>query len=109
VKKDLEAARRLYTAAATKGNGKAMHNLAVLYAEGVSGDPDYRNAAQWFRKAADHGVPDSQYNLAILYARGIGVEQNFAESYKWFALAAQRGDKDAAKKRDDVAARLDAQ
>lgn len=109
VKKDLEAARRLYTAAATKGNGKAMHNLAVLYAEGISGDPDYRNASQWFRKAADRGIPDSQYNLAILYARGIGVEQNFAESYKWFALAAQQGDKDAAKKRDDVAARLDAQ
>jgi localization factor PodJL len=109
VKKDLDAARRLYTAAATKGNGKAMHNLAVLYAEGISGDPDYRSAAQWFRKAADRGVPDSQYNLAILYARGIGVEQNFAESYKWFALAAQQGDKDAGKKRDEVAARLDAQ
>jgi len=109
VKKDLEAARRLYTAAANKGNGKAMHNLAVLYAEGISGDPDYRNASQWFRKAAEHGVADSQYNLAVLYARGIGVEQNLAESYKWFALAAQQGDKDAGKKRDDVAARLDAQ
>jgi localization factor PodJL len=109
VKKDLEAARRLYTAAATKGNGKAMHNLAVLYAEGINGDPDYRNAAQWFRKAADRGIADSQYNLGILYARGIGVEANLAESYKWFALAAQQGDKDANKKRDDVAARLDAQ
>jgi localization factor PodJL len=109
VKKDLEAARRLYIAAASKGNGKAMHNLAVLYAEGISGDPDYRNAAQWFRKAADRGIPDSQYNLGILYARGIGVEANLAESYKWFALAAQQGDKDAGKKRDDVAARLDAQ
>ncbi|HEV2958107.1 MAG TPA: hypothetical protein VGX95_18475 [Xanthobacteraceae bacterium] len=109
VKKDLEAARRLYTAAASKGNGKAMHNLAVLYAEGINGDPDYRNAAQWFRKAADRGIADSQYNLGILYARGIGVEANLAESYKWFALAAQQGDKDALKKRDDVAARLDAQ
>jgi len=109
VKKDLDAARHLYTAAADKGNGKAMHNLAVLYAEGLSGEPDYRSAAQWFRKAADHGVPDSQYNLAVLYARGIGVEQNMAESYKWFALAAKQGDKDAAKKRDEVAARLDAQ
>jgi localization factor PodJL len=109
VKKDLEAARRLYSAAAEKGNGKAMHNLAVLYAEGISGDPDYRNAAHWFRKAADHGVADSQYNLAILYARGIGVEKNLAESYKWFALAAHQGDRDAGKKRDDVAARLDAQ
>jgi localization factor PodJL len=109
VKKDLEGARRLYTAAANKGNGKAMHNLAVLYAEGLSGEPDYRNASQWFRKAADYGIADSQYNLGILYARGIGVEQNLAESYKWFALAAQQGDKDSAKKRDDVAARLDAQ
>ena len=29
-----------------------MHNLAVLYAEGIDGKPDYRTAAQWFRKAA---------------------------------------------------------
>ena len=31
-----------------------------------------------------------------------------AESYKWFALAAAQGDKEAAKKRDEVAAHLDA-
>jgi localization factor PodJL len=109
VKKDVEAARLLYSAAAEKGNAKAMHNLAVLYAEGVDGKPDYRTASQWFRKAADRGVADSEYNLGILYARGIGVEQNLAESYKWFSLAAAQGDQDAGRKRDDVAARLDAQ
>ena len=32
---------------------------------------------------------------------------NLAESYRWFALAAANGDSDAAKKRDEVAARLD--
>ena len=109
VKKDLAQARDLYTAAADKGNGKAMHNLAVLYAEGINGPADYKTAAQWFRKAADRGITDSQYNLAILYARGIGVEQNYAESYKWFTLAANRGDADAGKKRDEIAAHLDAQ
>jgi localization factor PodJL len=109
VKKNLATARDFYRAAADKGHGKAMHNLAVLYAEGVDGAADYRTAAQWFRKAADRGITDSQYNLGILYARGIGVEQNFAESYKWFVLAANRGDKDAAKKREEVAARLDPQ
>lgn len=109
VKKDLNAARKLYLAAAEKGHAKAMHNLAVLYAEGVDGKPDYRVAAQWFRKAAAHGVADSQFNLAVLYARGIGIEQNLAESYKWFALAAASGDQDAAKKRDEVATRLDQQ
>jgi localization factor PodJL len=107
IKKNLPAARRLYLAAAGKGHAKAMHNLAVLHAEGVDGKPDYKIAAQWFRKAAGYGVTDSQYNLAILYARGIGVETNLAESYKWFALAAGNGDAEAAKKRDEVGARLD--
>jgi localization factor PodJL len=109
VKKDLMEARRLYLAAAQQGNAKAMHNLAVLYAVGLEGSPDYKTASEWFQKAAEHGVADSQYNLGILYARGVGVEPNLAESYKWFALAAQQGDKDAAKKRDEVAARLDPQ
>jgi localization factor PodJL len=102
-------ARRLYLIAAEAGHAKAMHNLAVLYAEGIDGKPDFKAAARWFRMAADRGTRDSQYNLGVLYARGAGVEQNLAESYRWFALAATQGDADAAKKRDDVAARLDAQ
>jgi localization factor PodJL len=109
IKKDLAEARRLYLAATDKGNAKAMHNLAVLYAEGLEGKPDYAVASQWFRKAATYGVVDSQYNLAILYARGVGIERNAAESYKWFALAAKGGDKDAAKKRDEMATHLDQQ
>ena len=88
-------------------NAKALHNLAVLYAEGIDGKPDYPSAAKWFRKAAGYGIADSQYNLGILYARGIGVEQNLTEAYRWFALAAREGDREAAKKRDDVGARLD--
>jgi localization factor PodJL len=108
VKKDLSVARRHYIAAAEKGNAKAMHNLAVLFAEGIDGKPDYKTAAEWFRRAAEFGVADSQYNLAILHARGIGVDQNILESYKWLALAALQGDNDAAKKRDEIASKLDA-
>jgi localization factor PodJL len=107
VKRDLDAARRLYLAAAEAGNAKAMHNLAVLYAEGIDGKPDYPNAAKWFRKAADYGLSDSQYNLGILYGRGIGMETNLPEAYKWFALAARDGDREAANKRDDVGGRMD--
>jgi localization factor PodJL len=107
VRKDVDTARRLYVAAAEAGHAKAMHNLAVLHAEGVGGKPDYQTAARWFRKAADHGVVDSQYNLAILYARGIGVETNLAEAFKWFSLASREGDREAARRRDDVAGRLD--
>ncbi len=109
VKKDPPEARRLYLSAAEKGNAHAMHNIAVLYAEGIDGKPDFTSASIWFKKAARYGIADSQYNLAVLYARGIGVEVDLAESYKWFTLAAQRGDVDAAKKRDEIATRLDQQ
>jgi localization factor PodJL len=109
VGKNLAEAKRYYMIAAEGGHIKAMHNLAVLHAEGIDGKPDYRTAARWFRMAADRGVRDSQYNLGILYARGLGVEQNLAESFRWFSFAAGQGDPDAAKKRDDVAKRLDMQ
>jgi len=108
-KKDIDTARRYYIKAADRGNAKAMHNLAVLEADGGSKGANYKSAAEWFRKAAERGVADSQFNLGILYARGIGVEQNLAESFKWFSLAAAQGDADAARKRDDVAKRLDPQ
>ena len=108
VKKDLAQARRLYLTAANKGNSKAMHNLAVLSAEGIDGKPDYGTAVQWFRKAAQRGLADSQFNLGVLCARGLGTDNSYAEAYKWFALAAAQGDEEAAKKRDEVAADLDA-
>ena len=109
VKKNLGQARKLYIAAAGKGHAKAMHNLAVLYAEGIDGKPDYATAAKWFLKAADHGVADSQYNLGILCARGLGTEKSFPDAYRWFSLAAAQGDREAAKKRDEIATRLEAE
>jgi localization factor PodJL len=109
VTKDVDIARRYYLQAAERGNAKAMHNLAVLDADGGGKGANYKSASQWFRKAADRGIADSQFNLGILYARGIGVEQNLAEAFKWFSLAAAQGDADAARKRDDIAKRLDAQ
>jgi localization factor PodJL len=111
VAKDRTQARTLYTLAADSGHVKAMHNLAVLIAEtpAADGKPDFAAALVWFRKAAEFGLRDSQYNLGVLYARGLGGPQNLTESYRWFSLAANQGDPDAAKKRDEVAARLDQQ
>ena len=96
-------------AAVTPGSNPAIDasNLAVLYAEGVDGKPDYPTAAQWFRKAALRGIADSQYNLGVLCARGLGTEKSVTESYQWFALAAAQGDRESAKKRDEIAAHMD--
>jgi localization factor PodJL len=108
VERNTTLARDFYQRAANAGNVRAMHNLAVMLAEGGDGKPDYAAAAIWFRKAAELGVRDSQYNLAILYARGLGVDVSLVQSYLWFSAAAAQGDVDAAKKRDEVAARLGA-
>ena len=111
VKKDLNRARELYTAAAERGSAKAMHNLAVLYADGPDGKPDYAAAIpSGSCKAAARGRSRQPIQSpGVLYARGIGVDQNFGESFRWFALAAQSGDQDAAQKRDDVVKRMDPQ
>lgn len=107
VDRDYARARQLYERAAEAGNARAMHNYAVLLAEGGDGKPDYAGAADWFRRAAEYGVRDSQFNLAILYARGLGVSRNLQQSYAWFCAAADQGDDDAARKRDEIGARLD--
>lgn len=107
VQRDAAAAKRWYAKAAEAGNARAAHNLAVMYAEPVGETPNYAEAAKWFRKAAEWGVRDSEFNLAILYARGLGVDQDLRQSWLWFSLAAAQGDADAAKKRDEVAAKLD--
>lgn len=108
IERNVEAAKNWYRKAAEAGNVSAMHNLAVLNAMGTEGTADYEAAAEWFEKAAAHGVHDSQFNLGILYAQGHGVPRDLTKSYKWFAIAAGSGDKDAAEKRDQVAAALDA-
>ncbi len=107
VGRDKAKAKALYLKAAEAGNPRAMHNLAVMLADG-DGKPDYDGAATWFRKAAQFGVHDSQFNLAILLARGLGVQQSLVQSYQWFAIAADQNDEDAAKKRDEIAAKLGA-
>jgi localization factor PodJL len=106
VERNARMALKYFQTASDAGNARAMHNTAVLLAEGVNGSPDYSGASEWFKKASEFGIRDSQYNLAILYARGLGVSQDLMASYAWFAAAAANGDEDAAKKRDEVGARL---
>ncbi len=79
----------------------------MIDAEAVGAKADYGEAAKWFRRAAELGVRDSQYNLGVLYARGLGVDQDLRQSWLWFSLAAAQGDAEAAKKRDEVAEKMD--
>jgi localization factor PodJL len=92
VKQDMPEARRWSERAATGGDARAMHNLALYYFKGEGGPRNVTTAATWFRKAADLGLVDSQFNLAQLYEGGFGVSQNPAEAYKWYVIAGRAGD-----------------
>lgn len=87
---DPAQAVRWLRAAAEQGNVKAMHNLAIAFAQGPAPDPTL--AVQWFTRAAAKGYRDSQFDLAVLYERGLGVPQSGAEALKWYLIAAGSGD-----------------
>jgi localization factor PodJL len=104
---DTERAKVWYRRAAEQGHVRAMHNLAVLLVGSSPDETDYAAAAPWFRQAADRGFTDSQFNLAVLYMQGHGVGRDLTEAYKWFGLAARTGDAGAARRLEEIKARLD--
>ncbi len=89
--KTLPEARRWFERAASSGNTKAMHSLALMYYQGSGGPQNLTSAAEWFKRAAELGFADSQYNIGRLYEDGIGVKENDAEAYKWYLLASRSG------------------
>jgi localization factor PodJL len=100
IKSDPRLADRWLASAASRGNLKAMHNLAIAYlnGDGVSKDP--AAAVNWLRKAALAGYRDSAFDLAVLYERGEGVHQDPSLAMQWYNLAASQGDLEAAKRLD---------
>jgi TPR repeat protein len=89
---DAAAAFRWFEAAAIKGNLKAMHNLAIAYAQGLGAGKDETKAAEWFTRAAERGYVDSAFDLAVLYERGLGVTQDLKQALTWYGVAARMGD-----------------
>ena len=84
-----------------------MHNLGVLTVGTGDRQADYSAAARWFEQAAERGLSDSQFNLAVLHENGRGVPKDLQEAYKWFTLAARSGDPVAARRLEQVKARME--
>lgn len=74
---------------AMKGQAKAQHDLAALYATGANGvSIDYPRAAVWFHAAAKQGMANARYNLGVLYQQGLGVEKDMTKALGWYRAAA---------------------
>ena len=84
---DPKIALKIWESAANAGDADAQRRLAQIYEMGVGGEPDYRNAATWYRKSADQGNQAAAMALAALYELGLGVAKDPEEARRWYERA----------------------
>ncbi len=92
VKKDLDAAFKLYQEAAAAGNIDAENWLGYSYEYGLGVAVDNAKAAEWYKKSADGGLAIGQNNLGLLYLNGKGVQRDYDQAFKLFDEASKSGD-----------------
>lgn len=72
---------------AESGEPEAQAYTGEIYEKGLGTQPDYKTAADWYRKAAAQGNSRAQINLGHLYEKGLGVEKNLATAMEWYQKA----------------------
>ncbi|MEO8276565.1 MAG: caspase family protein [Thermoanaerobaculia bacterium] len=70
------------------GDAEAANNVGEIYEQGVRGEPDFIQAAIWYRKAADGGSRRAQRNLAHCYESGSGIAPDAVQAIVWYRKAA---------------------
>jgi hypothetical protein len=84
---DYGTALKVWMSAAQGGDPDAQYYVGVLYEKGAEGQPNYVQAANWYRQAAEKGISRAAVNLGRLYEQGLGVGKSADEAYKWYARA----------------------
>jgi hypothetical protein len=84
---DYQSSLNVWLGRAEAGDPEAQHYVGEIYEKGMGIDPDYAEAARWYRMAAEQGFTRSMVNLAYFYEQGLGVEQDLQEALKWYREA----------------------
>ncbi len=83
---------RLLAGIAAQGDPDAQFRLAYRLAFGRgSNRPDWRKAAQYWRRAARSGHVRAQFYLGTCYEDGHGVRSNVSRAIQWYLKAAHQG------------------
>jgi|GEM_PF-6778054 len=75
-----------------ENNPAGQLEVGYLYAQGISGRPDYVRAVQWYQKAAAGGNHTAMYLLAVMHIEGLGTRRNYATALQWAQKMADSGD-----------------
>jgi uncharacterized protein len=97
-----------YGLAAEQGHARAHCNLAIMYQNGWGVAPDEEKAISYYKLAAEGGDVPSMTALGRYYAMDFSAEYDPVQAYKWFSLADLLEDRDAALKREVIAAKMTA-
>ncbi|MBX3329869.1 MAG: caspase family protein [Nitrospira sp.] len=89
---DYGTSLKIWLSEAQKGSAEAQYYVGTLYEKGAGGQPDYQQAADWYRKAAEQGDKRAAVSLGRLYEQGLGVPKDPAQAFTWLAKASGLND-----------------
>ncbi len=84
---DYGTSLKIWMNEAQKGSAEAQYYVGTLYEKGAGGQPEYPQAAEWYRKAAEQGEKRAAVSLGRLYEQGLGVPKDQEQAFTWFAKA----------------------
>ncbi|NOU09717.1 MAG: hypothetical protein HOO98_06830 [Nitrospira sp.] len=86
---DYGTSLKTWLADAQTGSAEGQYYVATLYenGDGKVVPPDYRQAAEWYRKAAEQGDKRAMIGLGRLYEQGLGLSKDPEQAFTWFRKA----------------------
>ncbi|EGB11410.1 hypothetical protein AURANDRAFT_52540 [Aureococcus anophagefferens] len=84
---DKKKAKRLYRAAADRGDAAAQYKLGFL----LDAEQKHEEAFRYYTLSADQGYAFGEFNLGCCYGNGQGTEVDLGKARYWFERAAAKG------------------
>ena len=84
---DYQSALKVWMTDANTGDAKAQTYVAEIYERGLGIEPNYVEAARWYKLASDQGYKPAQLSLGRLYEQGLGVERDLLSALNLYRTA----------------------
>ena len=84
---NIDTALNVWMGKAEQGDEVAQNYVGEIYQKGFNKNPQYDQAAQWFKKAASKGYSRAEFNLGYLYEQGLGVNKDQVKALNLYRKA----------------------
>ena len=91
---DREKAFKMFVKSADDGYPEALHQIALMYRDGVGTSKDYDQMNSYLIKSAEIGFMRSMSMLADIYEQGKLLPKDREASFKWALKAAELGNRE---------------